>query len=473
MQGSEWGRHPRKLQACEQAPSPACGATLRNMDQLIRGATVVTLDPARRILPGADVLVRDGRIAAVGGDAAAQAAPGALVIRASGKALIPGLVQAHVHLCQTLFRNLADGYELLDWLRLRIWPLEAAHDERSMAASARLGIAELVRGGTTAILDMGTARHTDAIFDVARDAGFRLTCGKAHMDHGADLPAGLRESTDASLREAEALCRRWHGAEGGRLRYAFAPRFVLSCSDALLREVGGLARSLGARLHTHASENRGEGAAVRERFGGENIEVLHRFGLTGADTALAHCVWPSESEVELLHATGSHVVHCPSSNLKLASGIAPVPEMIARGVHVALGADGAPCNNDLDGFLEMRLAALLHKPRCGPRTMPAAQVLELATLGGARALGLEAEIGSIEVGKRADLALVDLTRVHTTPAGDDVCATIVHAAQRSDVTDVWIEGRRVLRDRELVTLDEAAIVAEARVESARLAAGAL
>ncbi len=437
------------------------------MDQLIVDATVVTLDPARRILHGADVLVRGGRIEAVGGGAAAQAAAGAERIRASGKALIPGLVQAHVHLCQTLFRNRADGLELLDWLRQRIWPFEAAHDERSLDASARLGIAELIRGGTTAILDMGTARHTDVIFAAAEEAGFRLTGGKAHMDHGADLPAGLREATEASLREAEALCGRWHGK--GLARYAFAPRFVLSCSDGLLREVAQLARRLGARLHTHASENAAEGEAVRERFGAPNIEVLHRFGLTGSDVALAHCVWPTEGEVELLRATGSHVVHCPASNLKLASGIAPIPDFLARGIHVALGADGAPCNNDLDAFVEMRLAALLHKPRFGPEAMPAAQVLELATLGGARALGLEAEIGSIEPGKRADLALVDLQRLHTTPIGDDVCGAIVHAARSSDVTDVWIEGRRVLRDRALTTLDEERIVATARSESDRIA----
>jgi len=435
------------------------------MDLLVRGATVVTMDPRRRILPGADVLVRDGAIAAVGHG---LEAPGAVVVRGSGRALLPGFVQAHVHLCQTLFRNQADGLELLDWLRRRIWPFEAAHDERSIDASARLGLAELVRGGTTAALDMGTRRHTDAVFAAAEAAGFRLTGGKAHMDHGDDLPPGLREPTEASLAEAEALCRRWHGR--GLARYAFAPRFVLSCSDGLLREVGALARSLGARLHTHASENRHEGAAVRARFGARDVEVLHRFGLTGADVALAHCVWPDDAEIEILRRTGTHAVHCPSSNLKLASGIAPVPLLLEAGVNVALGADGAACNNDLDAFTEMRFAALLHKPRFGPRAMPAARVLEMATLGGARALGLEDRIGSIEVGKRADLVLVDLERAHVNPIGDDVCGAIVHAAQRGDVTDVWIDGRPVLRDRALVTLDEERIVANARRERDRLLA---
>ena len=439
------------------------------MDLLLRGATVLTMDPKRRVLPGADVLVRGSRIHAIGASAADEAKRPCRVVPAEGKVLMPGLVQAHIHLCQTLFRNLADGLELLDWLRERIWPLEGAHDERSLEASAALGIAELVKGGTTAILDMGTVRHTDVIFETARRAGFRLTSGKCHMDAGQGLPAGLRETTAASLAEGEAVCKRWHDTDEGRLRYAFAPRFVLSCSEGLLREVGATARRLGARLHTHTSENPGECEAVRERFGKENLEVLHGFGLTGKDTALAHCVWLSAKEQRLLRETGTHVVHCPGSNLKLASGIAKIPELLEAGVKVALGADGAPCNNNLDAFTEMRLAALLHKPRCGPTAMPAADVLELATMGGARALGLEDEIGSIEEGKRADLVLLRLDRAHVTPRGPDLHGTVVHAAGRSDVDAVWIDGRQVLEDGELLTLDEERIVADAEEDAARLA----
>lgn len=443
------------------------------MDLLISGSAVVTMDPSRRVLKGADVLVRDGRFVAVGDGAAARAAHGAVRVDGAGKVMIPGLVQAHIHLCQTLFRNHADGLELLDWLRERIWPFEGAHDERSMAVSARLGIAELIRGGTTAILDMGSVHHTDAIFEVAREAGFRLTGGKAHMDAGEGVPASLLETTASSLAYAEALCRRWHGEADGRLRYAFAPRFVLSCSDGLLEALPGLARSLGARLHTHASENRSEAEAVRERFGTDNIEVLHRFGYTGADVALAHCVWPNDVEVELLARTGSHVVHCPSSNLKLASGFAPIPEYLERGIHVALGADGAPCNNNLDAFVEMRLASLIQKPRLGPLAMSALQVFELATLGGARALGLEDEIGSIEPGKKADFAMVDLDTLHTAPAGDDVYGALVYSAQRSNVKDVYVEGRALLRDGVLTTIDEEQVIADAKVEARRITRRAL
>lgn len=437
---------------------------------LIRGACVLTMDPQRRILADADVRVRGARIAEVGASGRRlRADPGEEVVAAAGLVLMPGFVQAHVHLCQTLFRNRAEGLGLLDWLRLRIWPLEAAHDAHSVRVAALLGMAELIRGGTTAALDMGTVRHTDSVFDAARSCGFRLTGGKAHMDGAAELAPGLRETTAASLVEAEALCRRWHGAEDGRLRYAFAPRFVLSCSAELLESVAALARERGARLHTHASEDRSECALVRRRFGCGNVAALHRMGLCGADAAFAHCVWLEPGEEEILRDTGTHVVHCPSANLKLGSGVARIPEMLAGGIRVALGADGAACNNNLDAWTEMRLAALVHKPRAGPASMPPEVVLEMGTLGGARALGLESEIGSIEEGKRADLVLVDLNAVPTAPAGFDLPSALVHSAGRDRVRQVWIDGRCVLRDDSLLAVDEKALLAAAAEEAARLA----
>ncbi len=437
------------------------------MEQIVRGATVVTLDPGRRVLPATDVSIRNGRIHALGG--ALKPVEGECEeIPAAGKLLLPGLVQAHVHLCQTLFRNAAEDLPLLPWLRERIWPLEAAHDETSMAASARLGLAELIRGGTTAALDMGSVHHTGAIFEAAREAGFRLTGGKAHMDRAPGAPAGLREDTEASLAEAAALCRRWNGAEEGLLHYAFAPRFVLSCSDELLAAAGDLAEKDVARLHTHASEAAEECAAVEARFGAPNIAVLARFGLLGAETVLAHGVHLAGREVDLLAETGTHLVHCPSANLKLASGVAPIPGLAARGIPLALGADGAACNNTLDAWTEMRLAALIHNPAGGPGALPAQTVLEMATLGGARALGLEEEIGSIEPGKQADLVLVGLDRPHLVPAGPDPAALLVFCAGRADVERVWIAGRPVLRDGRLATLDEEAVRAQGLEQAARI-----
>lgn len=437
---------------------------------LIRGATVVTMNDRRDVFPRGEVLIVGDRVAKVGpaGTVAPAEAAGHDVLDAPpGRVLIPGLVQSHVHLCQTLFRNRADDLALLDWLRERIWPCEAAHDAASLAASAELGVAELLRGGTTAILDMGTVRHTEAIFEVARRTGIRATIGKCHMDVDAGQPAPLREGTRASLAEALALADRWHGAEAGRLRYAFAPRFVLSCSEELLRDVGAAARERGARLHTHASENLDECRAVRELKGRDNIDWLCAIGLGGENLCLAHCVHATDAELELMAQLGVKALHCPSSNLKLASGIARVPEMLDRGISVSIGADGAPCNNNLDVFVEMRLAALIQKPRLGPRVLPALRVLELATIEGARALGLGDEIGAIEAGRKADLALLDLEDLATVPGGDPY-GRVVYAAQSRHVTDVWVDGRAVVRNRILLTLDEERVRARAWEELAKL-----
>lgn len=438
------------------------------MNLLVRNVTVVTMNAGWEVLRGVDVLVEDGRIARI----AKGIRTGKRVRRTldgSGKVMLPGFVHGHLHACQSLFRNHADGLELLDWLRERIWPMEAAHDPASLRASADLTFAELIRSGSTAALDMGTVRHTDAIFESARDCGFRLTGGKAMMDAGQGVPAALRETTADSLAESLRLLKAWHGQENGRLQYAFAPRFVLSCTEELLREVAALAKELGVRIHTHASENPTECDLVRQRTGRDNVEYFHDLGLGGPHVTLAHCVWLTAREHRLLRDDGTVVCHCPSSNLKLASGVAKIPELLEEKVHVCLGADGAPCNNNLDMFVEMRLAALIHKPRQGPLSMPARQVLQMATLGGARALGLEEELGSIEVGKKADLILLQLSGAHCTPAGDDLASQIVYSAQSQDVRDVIIDGRIVMRDRRLLTLELDDVLAAAQQHARRIA----
>jgi 5-methylthioadenosine/S-adenosylhomocysteine deaminase len=423
------------------------------------------MDPSRRVLR-ADLLVEDGRIARIGPERRALRAPaGSQVIECAGRAVLPGLVQAHVHLCQALFRNHADGLSLLEWLRERIWPLEAAHDARSLRFSARLGIAELLLGGTTSLLDMATVRHTGEVLRAAEESGIRYTGGKCLMDQG---PPGLVEPHEAALDEADALGVLWHGRDQGRIQYALCPRFALSCSDALWRGVRALSERYEYRIHTHASENRDEVELVRKRTGMDSVAWFEALGLTGARLVLAHCVHLSAKEERVLARTGTTAVHCPGANLKLASGIAPLPRMLARGINVALGGDGAACNNTLDAFHEMRLAATLHLPRFGPGAMPPQEVLALATINGARALGLQESIGSLEEGKRADLTVVDLSGPHCAPVGVDLHATLVYAARASDVTDVVVDGRVLVRDRRLRSLDAGALARAAPAELARL-----
>ena len=429
---------------------------------LIKNGTVVTMDAQDTIVRG-DVFIRDGRIGEIGGTG--QAAD--TVIDATDCAVIPGFVQTHIHLCQTIFRGAADDLALIDWLKQRVWPMEAAHSAESIAASARLGIAELMKGGTTCALTMETVNHTAEVFRVVEETGFRATVGKCMMDKGDEVPRALQEQTESSIRESIELLEAWHGKADGRIRYCFAPRFAISCTRELLEKVGELARARGVMVHTHASENRTECELVQEETGLRNIAYLDHVGLSGRHVALAHCVHLSVDEIETLKTTGTNVVHCPSSNLKLGSGIAPVAKLLEEGISVSLGADGAACNNRLDMFTEMRTAALLQKVLHGPEVLPARRVLRMATIDGARALGLDLEIGSIETGKKADVSVVRLDRLHSTPSADLV-SSLVYSAEADDVDTVIIDGRLVLRDRKLLTLDEAAVISTARSEAQNL-----
>jgi cytosine/adenosine deaminase-related metal-dependent hydrolase len=281
-------------------------------------------------------------------------------------------------------------------------------------------------------------------------------------------PDGLREPTDRALQEAADLCAKWHGAAGGRLRWCFAPRYAPSCTGPLLRAVSDLAEKHGCQIHTHAAETPVELDQVKRSTGQDELAYLDSVGISGERATLAHCVWVDGDGIRRLAAQRTNVAHCPSSNLKLGSGIAPIPEMLAAGCRVGLGADGAPCNNRLDAFAEMRLAALIQKPRLGPESLPAAQVLEMATLGGARALGLEQELGAIEVGKRADLTVLDLSGPHTQPESGDLVSRIVYSARAADVRHVLVDGKVVVRDGELKTADAQEITKRANKEAKRL-----
>ena len=429
---------------------------------LIKNGTLVTMDDRNSIVRG-DLLVRDQRIAEIGG--AGHTAD--TVIDGDGCVVIPGFVQTHIHLCQTIFRGAADDLALIDWLKLRVWPMEAAHSTASIRASARLGIAELIKGGTTCALTMETVNHTAEVFKVVEESGFRATVGKCMMDKGDEVPRALQEQTANSIDESLALLEEWHGKAGGRVRYCFAPRFAVSCTRELLEQVARLARARGVMIHTHASENTTECQMVEQETGLRNIEYLDSLGLTGRHVALAHCVHLSDEEIEILRTSQTNVAHCPSSNLKLGSGIAPVAKLLEQGISVSLGADGAACNNRLDMFTEMRTAALLQKALHGPEVLPAGRALRMATIDGARALGLADEIGSIEVGKRADLAVVRLDRLHATPV-EDVVSAVVYSAQPDDVETVLIDGEFVLRDRKLLTLDEKETISSARSEAEKL-----
>jgi len=433
---------------------------------LIRNATIVTMNDALDVVPGS-VSVRDGRIAAVGVEPAERHDT---VIDAGGAYLLPGFIQTHVHLCQTLFRGYADDMPLLEWLRRRVWPMEAAHTPQTLRASARLAASELLLTGTTTALTMETVHDTDVVFETLEEMGLRAIVGKCMMDSDQQVPKRLQEETRASIDESVALRKRWDGRANGRLHAAFAPRFAVSCSRELLEAVAALSVRDRVVVHTHASENRDEIEVVRRLSGGmSNLEYLADTGLATPHLCTAHCVWVSEAEQALLAERDVKVMHCPSSNLKLGSGLAPVPEMRARGISVSLGADGAACNNRLDMFDEMRLAATIQAVRRQPGALTARDVLWMATREGARALGLSSDVGSIEIGKRADLILVDRDRPHVAP-DPDPWSTLVYAARGTDVRLTMVDGDILVNDFALVHQDVTGITADARSAAATLAA---
>ena len=426
---------------------------IRARDFWIAHATFVTMDADRSIKKGALHII-DGEIKEF-----RSTLPKGLTLKsksvldAKGQYILPGFIQTHIHLCQTLFRNRADDLELLDWLKQKIWPLEASHTRKTLKLSAEIGIHELLSSGTTCILDMATVRHTEAVLEAVEETGIRASVGKCLMDRRETCPDGLIEDTAASILEAVRIHKKWNGKARGRIRISYAPRFAISCTDSLLKEVAAIAKDQGALIHTHASENRGELQMVKELTGMDNVTYLDHVGITKAHTVLAHCVWLGESEKNLIRDRGVAVSHCPSSNLKLASGIAPIPDLRKKGITVGLGADGAACNNSLNMFQEMKLAALIQKPIHGPTSMPAHEVLEMATIEGARSLHWEQDIGSIEIGKRADLIALDLSTPENAvviekgklPTFAAIASSVVYASGREHVSWTMVDGKIVFK----------------------------
>jgi 5-methylthioadenosine/S-adenosylhomocysteine deaminase len=432
---------------------------------LIKNAEIITMNENEEIITG-DIYIVDDRIVEIGLSLSHSANK---IIDAAGRTVIPGFVQTHIHLCQTLFRGQADDLELMDWLKQRIWPLEASHDEESIYYSAMLGIGELLQSGTTTVVDMETVHHTEYAFQALAESGIRALAGKVMMDKGNEVPIRLRENTKSSLQESVDLLEKWHGYESGRIQYAFCPRFVVSCTEELLTNVRDLSAKYNVRVHTHASENANEILLVEKEHGMRNVVYLDHIGLANERLILAHCVWLDEEEKRIIKERGVKVSHCPGSNLKLASGVADLPGLLDHHTHVSLGADGAPCNNNLDMFNEMRLAAIIQKPIHGPTAMDARTVFRMATIGGAKAVGMEKEIGSIEPGKKADLAILNLNDFHVYPSYDiDPISRIVYSATRADVESTIVNGKVLMENRQLKTIDKKIILQESNRAIKRL-----
>jgi 5-methylthioadenosine/S-adenosylhomocysteine deaminase len=426
-------------------------------DLIVSGGTVVTMDASRRVIEDGAVAVEGGRIVAVGkrSDIVRRYTAGE-VIDARGRAIIPGLVNGHTHIPMTLFRGIADDLDLNEWLTKYIFPAEAKNvTEEFVRAGAQLGLAEMIRGGTTTYCDM--YYFEDAIAEETERAGVRGVLGETVID----FPVADNKTWPAAMAYTERYIARWKGNK--LITAAVAPHAPYTVSEAHLREVKALSDRTGAAIVTHVAETRKEVDDISRDHGARPVEYLARIGFLSPRVVAAHTVHLTEGEINLLKQNGVGSVHNPQSNMKLASGVAPVPQMMRAGVALGLGTDGAASNNDLDMWEEMDTAAKLHKLTTNdPKTLTAEEALALATIGGARALHMDSDIGSLETGKRADIVVVDLDALNQTPRYN-IYSHLVYATKAADVRTVVIEGRVVMRDRRLLTLNETLIKQKARL----------
>ncbi|MCL4458448.1 MAG: amidohydrolase [Chloroflexi bacterium] len=440
-------------------------------------ATVITVDAQRRIILDGAVAIQGDRIVGVGKtEEMRKQFPAEERIEATGKLIMPGLINTHVHLAQAMLRCCADDLPQLQRLGQRILVLQGNYTVEDGRASAALCLLEMLRSGTTAFVEsMIASRYGfDGIAEVVRASGMRAVLSKTVMDRPSPgraaalnimyniMHSGLEEDRQASLAEALAMHDKWDGVGGGRIKVWFGPRPLGGCTPGLYQEISKIAAKRGLGITVHLAEVKTNVEYTKSEFGLLPVEFAESVGLLGPNCLLAHAVWLTEAEIVTLARMGTHVVHCPSSNMKGGHGFAPIPAMLQQGVNVGLGTDGGHCNNTYDLVREMKLAAVIHNGiTLDPTVMPAEQVVEMATINGAKAMGLDSEIGSLEVGKKADLVIIDMDKPHLTPCPNPVSG-LVYSACGGDVDTVLIDGKVVVKDGHVLTLDEEEVLAEAR-----------
>jgi len=422
----------------------------------IRHAAIFTVDPRDRVIPAGTLVVQDGIITRIGDDREVNIPEDCQVIDARGHALLPGLIDCHSH--SSLMRGVTENMPLMEWLPW--YQLEhRAMTEEFAYHSARLCYLEALQSGTTCVMDM--FRFMDRCADAAAELCLRVQLAP----YVADKPGKDFFST---REENRRLIHSHHEARNGRTRVWMGLEHLFYCTEDAYREAAQLSREYGVGIHTHCSEQKEEEQAVTAELGRRSLAMLDHYGILGERTLLAHCVWLNDDEIARVADTGTSIAHCPISNAKLASGVARVPEMLAAGVTVGLGTDGPVCNNSLNMFEEMKFASLIQKAtHLDATAMPADQILRMATINGARALGLDREIGSLEVGKKADLLLLDVMKANMTPvsvneAGGSLLWNLVFSAGSTNVAGVWVDGVRLIDNGEATQVNQSSIIVAAQ-----------
>lgn len=439
-------------------------ATHNAVDSLIHARWVVPVEPSNLVLENHSLAIQAGRIVdLLPRDEASTRYQATETVELPQHVLLPGLINTHTHAAMSLMRGLADDLPLMTWLQEHIWPAETRHVSAEFCRDGvQLAVAEMLKGGITCFNDMYF--FPDVSAQVAANAGMRACVGLILLD----FPSVWAQSPDEYLDKGTAVHDAWR--DHPLIRTAFAPHAPYTVSDGPLKRVRTLADELDIPIHMHIHETAFEVEQALAQNGQRPLARLHDLGLLSPNLLAVHMTQLTDDEIELCAKTGVHVLHCPESNLKLASGFCPVGKLTAAGVNVALGTDGAASNNDLDLFGELRTAALLAKGVAGDAsTLPAHAALRTVTLNGARALGMEAEIGSLEKNKLADLCALQVDALETQPLYN-LLSHIVYASSRHQVSDVWVAGRRLVNNRQLMSLNESEILERTRDWGRRIAA---
>ena len=419
---------------------------------LIHGCAILPMNKRTVIKDGA-VAVKDGKIIFVGKYSRADKIRAERRIDAKGKVALPGLVNCHTHVPMTLFRGMAEDQPLNTWLKSVIWPLEAKLRTEDIHVGALLGCLEMIKSGTTCFADMYF--HEEVIARAVEESGLRGVLAEGIIE------AGDKAVGEKMLNDGVSFVRSFHGYAGGRVTALLGPHAAYSCSSELLVEIREKASELDVGVHIHLAESREMFREFEESYGSSEVEFLEKIGFLRGHVLAAHCINLSRKDMQVLSVNGVNVAYVPVANMKLGLGAAKVTDLVSLGVNVGLGTDGPASNNSLDMFETVKMAALLQKlTYSNSRVLPVYEVLKMATINGAKALQLDESVGSLEVGKRADIVLVDLSKPHLKPL-HDVYANMVYSVRGSDVDTVVVDGEIVMENREVKTLDEQTVMEEA------------
>ena len=431
---------------------------------LIKNAYVVSMNEKREIYNNGSILIENDLIKAIGKVDEKSILDTAEIIDAKGKIILPGLINTHVHLSQQLGRGIADDVDLLTWLRERVWPYESNFDYESSLISSTACCVEMIKSGVTTFLEAG-GQYVEAMAEAVKNTGIRAALSKSVMDEGIGLPTNWIKTADEEIQVQKELFDKYNNTADGRIKIWFGLRTIFNNSDDLIIKTKKIADELNTGIHMHIAEIAAENDYVKTNRGNSTVEHLHKLGALGPNLLAVHTVWLTDREIDLFRLYDVKVSHNPAAAMKVVLGFARIPEMLEKGLSVSIGTDGAPSNNRMDMMREMYLTSLIHKGRTlNPKVVPAEQVLEMATINGAKCALLEREIGSLEVGKKADLIILNPNTIHSLPLHDPI-ANIVYTMSSENVESTMCNGKWLMKNREILVLNESNLIEQVKIKS--------